>query len=102
MLCFKSGKNFRSYIDPKNIFTWFFLINNYFFQFFWPKGLLNGPSFDKLISIVEETIRKRRNEGIVRHDMVHILLEASEKAKKQKEELARESEFKLGEIIGNY
>ena len=34
--------------------------------------------------------------------MIHSLLEASEKAKKQKEQLAKESEFKLGEIIGIY
>lgn len=73
-----------------------------FFQLIWPKGLFDGPSFVKLIKIVEETIHKRRNEGIVRHDMVHILLEASEKAKKQKEQFAKESEFTLGEIVGNY
>ena len=81
----------------KNLFIIFVL-----FQIFWPKGFLTGKSFDNLIKIVEETIIKRRKEGIVRHDMIHILLEASEKAKNQKDHLAKESDFKLGEIIGNY
>lgn len=66
-------------------------------QRIWPKGLLDGEALDYFRDIVQETLDKRRKEGIVRNDMINLLIEASNKSKHKKDDSNKSD---LGEIIG--